>query len=114
MEINDVAKESFVVELNDESGYQRLIAGSPDTYGLKSGKVYLEPGKDCGEHSTEEKEEMLIFLAGRGEAMVGAERVEVGQGKVCYIPPQTVHNISNTGDEPLIYVFCVVPVSGPS
>ncbi|TFG47913.1 MAG: cupin domain-containing protein [Candidatus Brocadiia bacterium] len=110
--MNRMGKKAFVVELSDKAEYQRLIAGSPDTYGLKSGRVYLEAGKDCGEHGTEEKEEMLIFLAGHGQAMVGGEVFEVGDGKVCYIPPRTKHNIINTGDEPLIYIFCVVPLSG--
>ncbi len=26
-------------------------------------------------------------------------------------PPQTEHNILNTGTEPLVYIFCVAPVA---
>jgi mannose-6-phosphate isomerase-like protein (cupin superfamily) len=77
---------------------------------MKSGKVYLEPGSECGQHSTEDKEEQLVFLAGRGVAIIGDEKIQVGKGKVCYIPPQTHHNIKNTSDEPLIYIYCVAPV----
>ncbi len=103
-------KKAFVIELNDEKGYQRLIPGAPTTHGMKSGRVYLQPGTDCGVHSTEEKEEQLVFLAGTGTAIIGEEEMDVGAGKVCYIPPQTQHNILNTGSEPLIYIFCVAPV----
>jgi len=39
------------------------------------------------------------------------DRYQVGQGKVVYIPPQTAHDVSNTGKEPLIYVYCVSPVT---
>jgi len=107
-----VRKEPFIVELNDQPGYQRLLAGSPQTHGLKSGKVHLSPGEDCGLHSTEDKEEMLIFLAGTGVALLGQDKsFEVTEGKVLYIPPRTEHNIKNTGDQPLVYIFCVAPAA---
>lgn len=102
-------KKAFVVEINSEKGYQRLIPGAPVTCGLKSGRVYLEPGADCGVHSTENKEEQLVFLSGSGTARIGSEELAVSAGKVCYIPPQTEHNIINTGSEPLSYIFCTAP-----
>lgn len=104
-------KKAFVVDINSEKSYQRLIPGAPVTYGLKSGRVYLESGNECGLHSTENKEEQLVFLSGSGVAQVGSERLAVGAGKVCYIPPQTEHNIVNTGCEPLVYIFCTAPTS---
>ena len=98
----------FVVELNDEHDFQRLLPGQPQTHGMKSGRVYLEPGSECGKHSTGEREELLVFLSGNGQAIIEDEQAfEVGQGKIAYIPPQTVHNIKNTSDEPLIYIYCV-------
>ena len=103
-------KKAFVIEVNDKKEYQRLIPGSPTTFGMKSGRVYLEPGTDCGLHSTENKEEQLVFLAGKGTAEIAGEKLDVGAGKICYIPPQTEHNIFNTGNEPLVYIFCVAPI----
>jgi len=103
-------KKAFVIELNNKKDYQRLIPGAPATFGMKSGRVYLEPGQDCGLHSTEDREEQLVFLRGEGVAEIGHEKFAVGAGKVCYIPPQTEHNIRNTGAEPLVYIFCVAPV----
>ncbi|MCI0499626.1 MAG: cupin domain-containing protein [Planctomycetales bacterium] len=102
-------KKAFVVEVNSEKGYQRLISGAPVTHGMKVGRVYLEPGAECGVHSTEDKEETLVFLAGKGIALAAGEKLAVGKGKVCYIPPRTEHNILNTSDEPLVYIFCVAP-----
>ena len=100
--------EAFVLELNDEHGFQRLLPGEPATSGMKSGRVYLEAGAECGEHSTGSREEMLVFLAGEGTAFVGDDKqFGVGTGKVCYIPPETLHNIKNTGTEPLVYIYCV-------
>ena len=101
--------KSFSVELNDEHEFQRLLPGESETCGMKAGRVYLEPGKSCGEHSTKDREEMLIFLAGGGIAHVGEESHKVGRGKVAYIPPETSHEIENTGSEPLIYIYCTAP-----
>ncbi len=100
----------FSVEIEDTKQFQRLLDKNTQTHGMKSGRVYLEPGANCGQHSTHENEEMLIFLSGQGWAIIDDEpSFEVGQGRVAYIPPETLHDIKNTGDEPLIYIYCVSP-----
>lgn len=106
----------FVVDLNDSGEFQRLLEGEPQTLGMRSGRVYLEPGKACGQHSTKHHEELLVFLSGSGELLISDEdRLPVGQGKIAYIPPHTIHDVSNTGDNPLIYIYCVAPTdSKPS
>jgi len=103
------SQKAFVIELdNSNTGFQRLLPGEPRTCGMKSGRVYLEPGKECGLHSTKENEEFLVFLTGNGELLIEEnEKFEVGVGKISYIPPQTEHNVKNTGSEPLIYIYCV-------
>jgi mannose-6-phosphate isomerase-like protein (cupin superfamily) len=102
-----------IIELKNNSDYQPLLAGKPGTCGMRSGRVYLKPGEDCGQHSTEAHEEMLVFLSGRGTSLIGEHQTPfaVGQGKICYIPPHTIHNIKNTGTEPLVYIYCVAPVN---
>ena len=102
-------KRPFVIELNDAQEYQRLLPGAPATYGMKSGRVYLKPGAECGEHSTKGSEEQLVFLEGEGTAIIADKTMQVGKGMVVYIPPETVHNIKNTGSVPLVYIFCVAP-----
>ena len=102
-------KKAFVTDFNDRPEYQRVI-DPVHTCGMKAGRVWLEPGSECGLHSTGDREEALVFLAGQGMARAGGEEFTVGAGRICYIPPQTEHNILNTGADPLVYVFCVVPV----
>jgi mannose-6-phosphate isomerase-like protein (cupin superfamily) len=105
-------RKAQVIDIRDDARYQNLLDGRPQTWGMRSGRVYLQPGETCGRHSTEQHEEMLIFLAGRGIGLIGEEETafEVGQGKVSYIPPHTIHNIKNTGTDPLVYIYCVTPV----
>ena len=103
-------KTAFTVELNAEKKYQRLLDGNTQTHGMKAGRVYLEPDHDCHEHSTEAREEMLVFLSGQGQVLLrDQDPMPAGAGKVAYIPPHTLHNVQNTGTEPLVYIFCVVP-----
>ncbi|MFA5292589.1 MAG: cupin domain-containing protein [Phycisphaerae bacterium] len=106
-------KEPFIAVLNEKPEYQSLLDGIPQTCGMKSGRVYLQPGADCGQHTTGAQEEMLVFLSGQGQAVIGeGEILEVGKGKITYIPPQTVHNIVNNSNEPLCYIYCVAPTNG--
>ena len=101
---------AFTVSLNEKPEYQRILEGKPQTFGMRSGRVHLEPGKACGQHSTKNHEELLVFLAGQGELQIGGgARHPVGVGQVAYIPPETVHDVSNTGSAPLVYIYCVAP-----
>ena len=107
------SEKVLVIDLEENPENQRLLAGGPQTCGMRSGKVYLQPGKACGQHSTKEREELLVFLSGQGELMIGEnDSFQVGQGKVAYIPPHTNHDVKSTGVEPLVYVYCVAPIAG--
>ncbi len=104
------SKEPFMTILADDGNYQPLLSGPPQTAGMRAGKVYLKPGEDCGKHSTEDFEEMLIFLTGSGNAIINeGKTLKIGEGKICYIPPHTVHYIKNNGNKPLCYIYCVAP-----
>lgn len=100
-----------VIDLNDSKKYQRLLGGKPETHGMKSGRVYLRPGDSVGEHNTNENEEIIVFLSGSGELVAEGKSKPVGKGKVSYAPPNTIHNIRNTGKGPLVYIFCVSPAA---
>jgi len=85
------SSQAFTMELNSQPEYQRILEGKPQTQGMRSGRVYLEPGKTCGQHSTKNHEELLVFLSGRGELLlgngdrlpVGAERSPISPRKRC-------------------------------
>jgi quercetin dioxygenase-like cupin family protein len=75
---------------------------------LHSGLVTLAPGESVGEHSTEYHEELIIVLSGTGYLEAeGIMRTEIGAGIFAYNPPNTKHNVTNTGSEPLRYIYVV-------
>ncbi len=105
--------KALVIEFNENPENQKLLHGEPQTCGMRSGRVYLHPGQACGQHSTKGREELLVFLSGQGELMIGEEEsYQVGRGRVSYIPPHTAHDVKNTGSEPLSYIYCVAPIAG--
>jgi quercetin dioxygenase-like cupin family protein len=106
------ACKPFVHGLEDPCDYHLLLTGKPQTCGMRSGRVRLAPGRSIGLHSTKGNEELLVFLSGNGIAWLAeGTQLQVGAGRVAYIPPQTTHDIRNTGAEPLVYVFCVAPAA---
>jgi mannose-6-phosphate isomerase-like protein (cupin superfamily) len=108
-----VSRQAIVVDLKNDDKYQLLLSGDPQTNGMRAGRVYLKPGQSCGQHSTNTHEETLVFLSGQGQAFIGEEKksYQVGKEKVLYIPPHTLHDIENSGKEPLVYIYCVAPIS---
>lgn len=89
-----------------------LLEGPPQTAGMRSGFVRLEPGKSVGWHSTGQNEESLVILHGHGDALIeGQPKHSFAAPGYVYIPPATRHNVTNTGSETLEYVFVVAPAS---
>ncbi|MFA6424606.1 MAG: cupin domain-containing protein [Phycisphaerae bacterium] len=107
-----MSRQALVIDIKNNDEYQPLLNGEPQTCGMRSGRVYLKCGQSCGQHSTNAHEETLVFLSGQGQALIGEEKTcyLVGNGKVLYIPPHTLHDIKNSGNEPLIYIYCVAPI----
>ncbi|MFH0839543.1 MAG: cupin domain-containing protein [Candidatus Omnitrophota bacterium] len=87
--------------------YTRLFSKiDKSAISLRSGCVILMPGENVGGHSTEAAEELLIILEGKGKLSLGeAAEVDIEKDHVVYIPPNTLHDVKNTGKESLRYVF---------
>ena len=89
-----------------------LLRGAPQTAGLHSGFVRLKPGESVGWHTTGQHEEALVIMHGRGEARIeGRPARPFTAPKLVYIPPAARHNVANTGDGLLEYVYVTAPVA---
>lgn len=96
------------IKIKGEEHYQRLLGGPPDTIRLKSGAVTLGPGESVGEHNTDSKEEAIIVLSGKAEISCGAQPVIVAEkNTLTYIPPGTRHDVRNTSNNMLVYIYVV-------
>jgi mannose-6-phosphate isomerase-like protein (cupin superfamily) len=100
--------------LDCPAGDCSLLQGTPQTAGMRSGFVRLQPGATVGWHTTGKNEEALVILRGQGEALIeGQAKRPFVAPAFAYIPPATRHNVSNTGKGPLEYVYVVAPAKQP-
>ena len=96
----------------DKDKYTPILK-PPASVLMRSGFVQLAVGQEIGRHSTEDNEEMLIILKGRGNVEIeGYPLLKVKGGKIAYVPPRTYHNVSNTGSAMLKYIFVVSKAIG--
>ena len=54
-------------------------------------------GGEIGEEVHEEVDQVLVFVAGEGEAIVAGDRSAVLPGRLVFVPAGTRHNFVNTG-----------------
>lgn len=72
-------------------------------------EALLPPGETNEAHIHVATEEIYYILSGTGVMQTGSERREVAAGDGIAIPPGTPHQISNTGDQDLVFLCCCVP-----
>lgn len=88
--------------------YLRILGGPPETVTMRSGLVILAPKKSVGRHNTEDYEELVIVLEGQGEMqLTSGEKFALAKGFAAYVPPQTEHDVLNTGTDALRYIYVV-------
>ncbi|HVN80282.1 MAG TPA: cupin domain-containing protein [Terriglobia bacterium] len=98
-----------VVKL-DSAGkdYLQVLGGPPESVTMKSGLVVLAPNKSVGKHSTKQHEELLVILEGQGEMIFkDGSTLQVKANHALYCPPETEHDVRNTGTHVLRYVYIV-------
>ena len=110
----DHPRAKVVVLDPQTTDYMRVLGGPPATVTMRSGFVVLAPGQSVGKHSTDEYEEAVVVLEGEG-VMVGSQgdTLSLTTWSVAYCPPRTEHNVTNTGNGPLRYVYLVALAEAP-
>jgi quercetin dioxygenase-like cupin family protein len=109
--VDATPREAFVRVIPDATEYVPLLQ-PPTSVQLESGLVVLQPGDNCGWHSTENYEEMVICLAGSGEIRSDHdERQTLSAGHYAYNPPRVRHCIFNTGTDVMRYIYVVTPTA---
>jgi len=78
---------------------------------LSSGVVHLNEGEEIGLHSTEEGEEIVVILSGKGTVMVNNEEFPISADDILYFGPQTEHNIKarKKGRIHYVYIYSKLP-----
>ena len=102
----------FSVKLKAGQRFTRLLGDSSKMEGLRSGLVTLGPRESIGEHKTEKKEEVIVILKGSAVIYYGKnKKIKAPQNTFVYIPPETLHNVKNSGSKMLQYVYVTAGVA---
>jgi mannose-6-phosphate isomerase-like protein (cupin superfamily) len=90
---------------------QNLVGGaSPiQAKNFALGYVTLEPNGGQVPWHNQEQEEIYFVVSGTGEMCLGDERQTVSTGQAVWIPPGVFHQLTNTGDGPLVMLYCYGP-----
>ena len=91
---------------------------TPETLGVERIGLAI---MTCPAHSTvrplhghKDTEEVLLILAGEGEAWVDGETASFRKGDAVLLPANSRHMVRNTGDEPLITASVFSPPTTPA
>ncbi len=73
------------------------------------GYVVLDPNGGQVPWHNQEQEEVYFVVSGEGEMCLGEERQPVSSGQCVYIPPTVFHQLTNTGSDPMVMMYCYGP-----
>ncbi|NOY05554.1 MAG: cupin domain-containing protein [Chlorobi bacterium] len=105
---NDTPPAKIIVIDTASGVYQEALSGPPESLTMRSGLVTLAPGESAGEHSTESFEELVVVFRGRGEMRIKDGAIlSIGPERLAYCPPNTTHDVVNTGTSKLQYLYVV-------
>ncbi len=109
MDIVNLAKtESFTTK--DGSAIRELLAHRNSCIRNQSlAEARVPPGARTAPHYHPKTEEIYYILAGQGQMRIADQTAPVVPGDAIAIPPGQVHQITNTGDKPLVFLCCCAP-----
>ena len=79
-----------------------------ETSRLNVTHVRIHPGETVPAHTHHDEDQVYYVVTGTGFVVLDSVRTDVAAGSSVLIPLGTEHAITNTGTEPLDYVFFVV------
>jgi len=96
-----------------DNGFLPILSGPPEKRDHEIGLRCAGTGPlSAGKHSTEHHEELLVVLEGQGEMIFhDGSKLELRARTALYCPPETEHDVRNTGTAALRYVY--VAASAP-
>jgi mannose-6-phosphate isomerase-like protein (cupin superfamily) len=102
----------FSMKLRGRQKFSRLLGDSTKQKGLRSGFVTLRPKESIGGHKTDKKEEAIIIIKGSATIYYGRNKsIKAGKNTFIYIPPETEHDVKNSGSKILQYVYITAKVN---
>lgn len=96
------------IDTDRATGFFDVVAGTARS---QAATMILQPGQSTGGPSNyhQESDQWLYVTAGTGEATIDGETVGLEPGDLVLIEPGETHEITGTGDAPLVTVNIYAP-----
>jgi len=108
--------ETTAYRVTKPEGCNRTIAILVDKFdgakNISMGMCVIDPKSKIPYHAHESEEEAMYVLKGEGIFKFGDEEKRIGEGSIIFCPPKIGHQIINTGDSELRFIFAYSP-AGP-
>ncbi len=69
----------------------------------------IPPGGEIGDEVHPDTDQILLFVEGKGEALLEGAVSPVGRDRLVFVPAGTRHNFRNTGEGPMRLVTVYAP-----
>ncbi|MGA2513798.1 MAG: cupin domain-containing protein [Candidatus Limnocylindrales bacterium] len=86
--------EDIVRRAKANSYFREVLATGPHSQVVV---MSIPPGGDIGEEVHDDVDQVLVFVQGRGEAILNGQESAVGPDRLVHVPSGTRHNFVNTG-----------------
>jgi mannose-6-phosphate isomerase-like protein (cupin superfamily) len=101
--------ENYIELARRNEHFRRTLVTGPHAQVVA---MTIQPGDEIGEE-THEGDQILFFVEGEGEAVVGGESEPVGPNDMVFVPAGTLHNFVNSGTAPLRLLTTYAPPEHP-
>ena len=86
--------EDIVKRAKANSSFREVLATGPHSQVVV---MNIPPGGDIGEEVHDDVDQVLVFVQGRGKAILNGQESTVGPDRLVHVPAGTRHNFVNTG-----------------
>lgn len=85
---------------------KKILSKEKDTKNFSCGLVVLKKGEEVGEHTTQNKEEIIVVLEGEVILYIEGQRFKkVKSNSLIYIPQNVKHNVVNKTKRLSKYIY---------
>lgn len=103
--------EDIVARAERNTYFREVLATGPHSQIVV---MSIPPGGEIGEEVHQSVDQVLVFVAGEGAAILGGERSSVGPDRLVLVPAGVRHNVINTGMAALqLYTVYAPPQHAP-
>ena len=102
----DTSSIDIVAVARSNDAFRRVVATGKHEQVVV---MTIQPGGEIGEEVHHDTDQVLVFVDGRGEAVLDGRTSEVRTNDLVFVRAGTRHNFLNTGDLPLRLITIYAP-----